>query len=188
MIWLICGAILVWRCVLVFYFHAETNRTYLASDTRFDSILFGAALAVFGNPVLDGDPKGSPDFWKWGMLPLGIATLLFTFIYRADAFRETARYTLQGVALTPVFICAIRWPEFAPFRLLNTRVLSFLGAISYSLYLTHHVIIFAVQRHLPALHPVMQAAISASLALSISYGIYLTIEKPCAKLRKRLNA
>ncbi len=187
-LWTVCGAILVWRCVLVFGLHAETNRTYLGSDTRFDSILFGSALAVFGNPVLDGDPKGSPTLWKWGLLPLGVGALLFTFLFRADWFRETFRYSLQGLGLTPLFICAIRWPTFAPFKVLNTPVLSFLGAISYSLYLVHHVIIFAVQRHLPQLHPVLQAVIAAGLAVAISYGIYLAVEKPCAKLRKRLNA
>jgi peptidoglycan/LPS O-acetylase OafA/YrhL len=187
-LWTMCGLILIWRCVLVFALHAGSERTNLGSDTRFDSIIFGAALAVFGNPVLDGDPKGSPAVWKWGLLPLGVATLLATFLVRDDSFRETVRYTLQGVALIPVFICAIRWPGFLPFRVLNTRPLSFEGLISYSLYLTHHVIIFAVHKHLPDLHGVLQAIIAAALALGVSYGIYLAIEKPCAKLRKRLNA
>jgi peptidoglycan/LPS O-acetylase OafA/YrhL len=187
-LWTLCGVLLLWRCLLVFWLHVDTNRTYLASDTRFDSILFGAALAVFGNPVLDGPPPGSPQLWKWVLLPLGVAALLLSFIWRNDAFRESARYTLQGLALTPVFIVAIRWPEFLPFRLLNTRLLSFLGVISFSLYLTHHVIIFGVQRHLPELHGVVQGAIALALAIAVSWAIYLVVEKPCARLRKRLNA
>lgn len=187
-LWTLCAALLAWRCVLVFGFHTATDRTYLASDCRFDSILFGAALAVWNNPVLDGDPKGSPGLWKFVLLPLSIAVLLLGFLWRADQFRETARYTLQGLALGPIFICAIRWPEFLPFRLLNTRVISFLGVLSYSLYLTHHVIIFGVNHYLPQVHGLVRGTISLSLALGISYGIYLAIEKPCAQLRKRLNA
>ncbi len=187
-LWSVCAVILLWRCVLVFGFNASTDRTYLASETRFDSLLFGAALAVWGNPVLDGDPKGSPAFWKYVMLPSSVVVLLVGFIWRNDQFRETARYTLQGLALVPVFIVAIRWPEFFPFRVLNTRVVSFVGVLSYSLYLTHHVIIFGVHQHLPHLHGVVQGMIALGLALMISYGIYLAIEKPCAKLRKRLNA
>ena len=127
--------------------------------------------------------------WKTTfVVPLGIGALLVSFLWRNDAFRETARYSLQGLALTPIFICAIVWPTFGPFRLLNTRLLAFLGVLSYSLYLTHHVILFGVHHHLPQLHPVLQAAIGAALAVGISWGIYLAVEKPCAALRKRLNA
>ncbi len=187
-IWSICGLILLWRCFLVFKLGVDTDRTYLASDTRFDSILFGSALAVWNNPVLDGDPKGSPTLWKFVLLPLAICGLLVGFLWRDDQFRETARYTLQGVALMPIFICAIRWPDFLPFRVLNTKVMSFLGVLSYSLYLTHHVIVFGVQKHLPELHGVVQGLIAFGLTLGLSYGIYLAIEKPCARLRKRLNA
>jgi peptidoglycan/LPS O-acetylase OafA/YrhL len=187
-LWSLCAAILLWRCILVFWFDSPTDRTYLASDTRFDSILFGAALAVWNNPVLDGDPKGTPTFWKYVMLPGAIAVLLLGFLWRDDQFRETARYSLQGLALTPIFICAIRWPEFLPFRILNTKALSFLGVLSYSLYLTHHMIIFAVHKYLPEVHGFAQGVISFGLALAISYGIYLAIEKPFAKLRKRFSA
>ncbi len=187
-LWSLCGLILLWRCVLVFWFNSPTDRTYLASDTRFDSILFGAALAVWGNPVLDGDPKGSPAFWKYVMLPLSVGVLLLAFVWRDDQFRESARYSLQGLALVPIFIVAIRWPTVLPFRLLNTRVMSFIGVLSFSLYLTHHLIIFGVHRYLPQLHGVLQGMIALALAMAISYGIYLAIEKPCAKLRKRLNA
>jgi peptidoglycan/LPS O-acetylase OafA/YrhL len=40
------AVILLWRCPLVFYAHASSDRTYLATDTRIDSILYGAILAV----------------------------------------------------------------------------------------------------------------------------------------------
>lgn len=186
-LWSLCALLLVWRCVLVFHFHVDLNRTYLASDTRFDSILFGAALAVYGNPVLDGDPRGSQRLWKYVLLPLAISALLLGFLWRDDRFRETLRYSLQGLALVPVFIVAIRWPTFLPFRLLNLRPIAFLGVLSYSLYLTHHVIIFGVGRYLPGVHGLIRGGVALALALSISYGIYLAIEKPCATLRKRLS-
>ena len=99
-----------------------------------------------------------------------------------------ANQNLQGLALGPIFIVAIRWPEFLPFRLLNTKVVSFVGVLSYSLYLTHHVIIFAVNHYLPQVHGLIRGGLSLGLSLAISYGIYLAIEKPCAQLRKRLNA
>src|SRR5882672_8845631 len=44
--WAICAAVLVWRCVLVFVLKAPFDRTYLCSDTRIDSMLYGCAIAV----------------------------------------------------------------------------------------------------------------------------------------------
>jgi peptidoglycan/LPS O-acetylase OafA/YrhL len=51
--WSLCAVVLAWRCYLVLVTHSSVERTYLCSDTRIDSILFGCALAVRGNPMID---------------------------------------------------------------------------------------------------------------------------------------
>jgi peptidoglycan/LPS O-acetylase OafA/YrhL len=182
----ICAAELAWRCVLAYGLHVPTDRTYVATDTRIDSILFGCALAVYGNPVLDGPSRFSETAWKWAFLPIGVGVLLFTFVFRDDEFRETFRYSLQGLALTPLFVTAMRYPRWAPFRVLNTRIASFFGVLSYSLYLVHHVILGVVEAHV-ALPGVARAVIALALSTALSWTIYQTIEKPCARLRKRLS-
>ena len=181
-----CAAVLLWRVALVYGMHAATDRTYVASDTRVDSILYGCALAVYGNPVIDGPSRFPESWWKWGILPSSVAALLFSFLYRDPSFRETTRYSLQGVALTPVFITAIRYPTWLVYRPLNTRVASFIGVLSYSLYLVHHVILVIVQARLP-IHPVAQAAVAMGLSIGLAWMIYRFVEKPCAVLRKRLS-
>jgi peptidoglycan/LPS O-acetylase OafA/YrhL len=186
-LWLFCAAILAWRCWLVFKLDSPTDRTYLASDTRFDSILFGCSLAVFNNPILDGHPPGSPNLWKYVLFPIGVALLLFSFVYRADTFRESFRYTVQGLGLYPIFVTAICHPELLPMRFLNLKPVAFMGVLSYSLYLVHHVILFGVRFHLPALHPVAQGVLAFALAFGSAWGIYVALEKPLAKLRKRLS-
>lgn len=183
----LCAAILAWRCWLVLGAHAPTDRTYLGSDTRFDSILFGAALAVFGNPMLDGKPTGSEKLWKFVLLPLGVGALLFALLYRDPNFRETARYTIQGLGLIPIFVVGISWPEFLPFRPLNTKVAAFLGVLSYSLYLTHHVIIFGLQKHLPTAGPAVILPVAFAIALALAYGIHRFVEKPAGGFRKKLG-
>jgi peptidoglycan/LPS O-acetylase OafA/YrhL len=187
-LWALCAVVLAWRCLLVFALHAPEDRTYVASDTRVDSILFGCALAVYGNPVLDkpGPTSISDALWKRLFLPGALLLLLFTFLYRGPGFRETFRYSLQGIALYGVFIAAMRFPAWGLFRLLNTRAASFLGVLSYSLYLTHHVILDAIQRLIPV-HPAVQAAITLALSIGMAWSIYQLVEKPCAKLRKRLS-
>ena len=184
-LWALCAAVCVWRCILVFGYGVSEDRTYMASDTRFDSILFGCALAVSMNPMLDR-PVGGERLWKWGLLPTGLALLLVTFTYRAPWFRETIRYTLQGLALTPVFVAAIRFPGWLPFRLLNLPAVAFIGTLSYTLYLTHQIAMMALHERWPALdHTVTGAAAALAAAFAVSYAVHRFVEKPCARLRKR---
>ena len=41
-----CCVVLAWRYVLVFQFDATDDRIYYATDTRMNSILFGAMLSI----------------------------------------------------------------------------------------------------------------------------------------------
>lgn len=185
-IWGLCALVLVWRAVLVWGLHAPVVRTYMASDTRIDSILFGCALAVWCNPVRD--PIALVESrWKFAYLPAALLVLAACLYIRGDEFREILRYSLQGAALTVVFIAAIRfyrWPIFAG---LNTRVMVFIGLLSYSLYLLHLAVIYGVIRLLPTTGLIVQAALSLAIAIALSWLIYVTVEKPCARLRRRLT-
>jgi peptidoglycan/LPS O-acetylase OafA/YrhL len=183
--WTLCGVVCVWRCVLVLGLGADENRTYMASDTRFDSILFGSALALGLNPVLDR-PWGSERLWKSVLLPASIVVLFMTFVYREPWFRETIRYTLQGIALTPIFVTAIRFSTWLPFRFLNARPVAFVGVLSYSLYLIHQVALYGTEYHMPALHPVHRAMLALAISLAVALAIHGLVERPCTRLRNRL--
>lgn len=183
----LCLLILLWRCWLVFGRHVAEDRTYVASDTRFDSILFGCALAIYGNPVLDGTKLGERA-WKYLLLPLGVCGLLVSFLLRSPAFRETFRYSLQGISLIPVFVCAVRFPEWAPMRILNWRPIAFIGVLSYSLYLIHQVVFMAFEVELqPKLGLLFCAVATFLVSLALAWLVQVVIEKPCARLRKRFS-
>ncbi|MFH7030287.1 MAG: acyltransferase family protein [Heteroscytonema crispum UTEX LB 1556] len=186
-LWGLCLAILLWRCVLVFAFGATEGRIYSASDTRFDSILFGCALAVYENPVLDPESRLSEKTWKCMLLPLALIILLLTFVSKSFEFEYTVRYSIQGIALYVVFICAIRYPTWSFFQILNLQWVRFLGVLSYSLYLVHYITIYAVENQLPNLAPFIQNTLALAVAIAISYGIYQLVEKPCAVWRKKLS-
>jgi peptidoglycan/LPS O-acetylase OafA/YrhL len=182
----LCGAILAWRCWLVFGAGAPEDRTYLCSDTRFDSILFGCALAVAMNPMVD-PPAGGERLWKRVLLPAGIALLLFSFVFRAPWFRESFRYTLQGLGLWPLFVCAMRFPTWLPFRPLNQRHLAFVGVLSYSLYLCHHVAIYTARERLAGAPAPLQAAVALAASFAFAYVMYRLVERPFARLRRRFS-
>ena len=185
-IWAVCALIAVWRCILVFGLNAIEDRTYMGSDTRFDSIFFGCALAIGANPMLD-PPRVSERIWKWLVMPAALIVLFITFQYRAPWFRETIRYSLQGIALTPVFITAMRFPGWLPYRFVNIRLIAFVGVLSYVLYLVHQVILFAVGYQLPSLHALPRAVLALLLSLLIAVAIHHFVEKPCARMRRRLT-
>jgi peptidoglycan/LPS O-acetylase OafA/YrhL len=180
-----CGAILVWRMVLVFVLGAPKDRMYVASDTRVDSILFGCALAVFGNPALDPTRIGAR-WWKLALVPLSLVGLLASFLITNPQFEQTGRYTLQGVALFPLFVAAIRYPDWLPFRILNVGWVKFVGVLSYSFYLLHPTVLFAVFQWTPW-HPIVQGVLGLAIALGLACAMYYLVELPCASLRRRLH-
>jgi peptidoglycan/LPS O-acetylase OafA/YrhL len=180
-----CALVLAWRLVLVLWLDASKDRTYVASDTRIDSILFGCILAIYGNPVLD-QTRVSSFWWKAFWLPIGVVALALSIVIRNPEFQETLRYTLQGLALFPLFVVAVKYPEWAPCRVLNLAWVRFIGVLSYSLYLMHTTVLFGVHAW-TSWHPVIQGAVALGLCLLFSTAMYHGIERPCAALRKRLS-
>jgi peptidoglycan/LPS O-acetylase OafA/YrhL len=185
-LWGLCIGILAWRLVLVYLRHAPVTRTYLASDTRIDSILFGCALAVWNNPVLDSFALNESN-WKRYYVPFAALLLGGCLFVRGDGFRETFRYSLQGAALTILFIAAIRFHRWPIFAWLNSRVMIFIGLLSYSLYLLHLAVILRMEQALPQANPVLRGALSLAIAILLAWLIYVAVEKPCAKLRRKLS-
>ncbi len=182
----LCAAALAWRCVLHYYFHAEFIRTFFATDTRFDSILLGCVFAIIANPIVNDPLHG----WilrrmKWA-LPLCVVVLLGTFLDRDDGFRETLRYTLQGLALIPLFIAAIHYQRSLPVLFLNLPLVRFLGVLSYSLYLCHYIIMENIDRVWTA-NPVLAQSASLAGALCFATLVHYWIERPCTRIRKRLS-
>jgi peptidoglycan/LPS O-acetylase OafA/YrhL len=181
----LCAAALLWRIVLVTLWPSSSDRTYLGSDTRVDSMLFGCCLAVAGNPMFDLEKRDRPSRSDLGWLAAGLGALLTSFVYRDGTFRETLRYTLQGLGLYPLFIVAVRSPNWGPFRFLNLKPVKFVGALSYSLYLVHQIVIMILLEHFrwPNL---IGGPIALVLSFACAYAIYLFVEQPFAALRKRM--
>jgi peptidoglycan/LPS O-acetylase OafA/YrhL len=183
----LCAAVLAWRCFLVYAGHVPKERTYIATDTRIDSILFGCALAVMGNPVVDRS-RFSDRWWKGVWLPLGLVVLIASLAisFMSESFKESLSYTLQGLGLVPVFVCAMRFPRWFAFPLLNWRPMAFVGVISYSLYLVHPTVLYGIDRYLPT--SMLGRGVAAALvSLGLALGIYLLVERPIARLRRRLS-
>ena len=181
--WLLgaCLVVMVWRCILTFGLGASPDRTYLGTDTRIDSILFGCVLALWGNPVLD-PTRFAERTWKRLLLPLSVAVIVATFA--ADRpFRESVGYTIQGLCLFSVFVTAVRYPDWAPMRVLGWWPVRWIGVLSYAIYLVHPSML-AVSAWLVGTSFLPLTLMATTLTLVASAGIYFAVERPMGRLRQ----
>ena len=93
---------------------------------------------------------------------------------------------LVMIAVSGIIAGAIALPGFA--RLLESRPLLFLGKISYSLYLYHAVVLFAVVHLLGNRQgATFTLALTALLIVPVSYASYALVEYPGMRLGSRLS-
>jgi peptidoglycan/LPS O-acetylase OafA/YrhL len=191
----VCGSVLAWRWILFdscFYGHAGVlcapinenpvlryNQLYLSTDTRLDSIVWGALLAVCEVKHV-----------KWFRPLIGRVTaricacLLLAFSFETmDAFNHYVfRTTLQGEALL-ILIPALLQNESRLRRLLSSRAVVALGRVSYALYLWHWGALAFADWAAPGNH-LLWLAVAAPLSALLATLAYFSIERPCLYLRR----
>jgi peptidoglycan/LPS O-acetylase OafA/YrhL len=181
-----CLAVLVWRAVLVATLDNPADWTYYATDTRIDSLLFGGIMALWLNPAMDPAPRAiGPRAW-WAICGVALLALLGSFLYRSPVFRDSLRYTVQGIALFPLFWCAVRYADSPVFSWLNLRPLRALGVVSYTLYLCHFAAIQLTGKLL-GVSGVTRGVLSFAIAVAFSAACYVLIERRFAVLRRQLH-
>lgn len=134
-------------CVITFayrfyllYTSADVDATkkaiYVLTETRADSIIWGciSALLIYKNQnkyylkLLQSN---------WA-LPLGVFIVLCSFLFGHTLFAEASRYTKQAMAFFVIVPCI---GYFAPTsfvrKIFENQMLTYIGKISYSLYLFH---------------------------------------------------
>jgi peptidoglycan/LPS O-acetylase OafA/YrhL len=181
----LCAVVLGWRFWLASHGASAAHLT-MATDTRVDAILVGCLMALWRNPWLD--PKPAADTRRDALVVAACAAmLLLTLLYRDDSFRLTLRYSLQSAAVAPLIYLAVARAQRWPFRWLNAKPLVYLGTISYTVYLSHHVILLLVAKHWPALGWLGTTLAAIALTLVVAEPIRRWVEQPCARLRRHLH-
>jgi peptidoglycan/LPS O-acetylase OafA/YrhL len=185
-LFLVCCAVLLWRCFLVLIVDAGSHYIYHATDTRIDSLLFGCIMGLWLNPALDPAPaKIRPRTWAL-LCALGAALLLISFLNRSDGFRDTFRYSLQGLGLFPLFYCAVRFHRSPLFAWLGIWPMRMLGLISYTFYLSHEACIDLAKLMLGS-QGVLRALLGFAMAVAFSAACYVVVERRFARLRRKLH-
>lgn len=185
------GAVLGWRLYIVAtegLTELTVYRIYHLTDTRLDAIMFGCLVSV----LLHHDRAGR--FQRFinqrSVIAGAVGLLLFTFLFRDGVFRETWRYSLQGLALSVIVPATLYGPAYGGLvRLLSQPRLVFIGKLSYSLYLFHWVGVSVAENLIGGERLTVPWLLTAvPLGLLLSLVSYYFVEKPTAGLRKRFGS
>lgn len=183
--------VLIWRLRIMAtdgLSELTVHRIYHLTDTRLDAIMFGCfvSLAVhqkWANRYLTcvGHPV---------VFAAAIGLLLFTFIYRDGAFRETWRYSFQGLALSVILPAILYESRYGTLTFwLSKPRLVLIGKLSYSLYLFHWIGLCVAENLIGGERLTLSWLLTAvPLGLTLSLLSYHYVEKPTARLRKRFGS
>lgn len=183
---LTCIIVLAWRCLAVLGLGLGHGYTYYATETRLDSLLYGCIMGVWLNPMLDRDHIRLAPRQAVALVAAGGALLLFSFLYRSPSFRETWRYSVQGIGLFPLFFCAVRYPHWPLFSWLESRPMRAMGLISYTFYLVHLPCLSLLEAY-TRLDTPMRTLAGFLAAIAVSTAMYLLVERHLGRLRRKLH-
>jgi len=187
----ICGATLLWRLTLFdlcFIPGAPAfcgslnpnplftyNRLYIATDTRLDSLAYGAALAVAATKSAS-NPRAL----------VGLTLLALSFAFSHPLARYVFRPAIQGIGLSLLFPALLTHGRAA--QILAHKIPVFIGRLSYSLYLWHWgAMMLADALAPPRFHP---AWLATTLTLTALFALasYYIIERPLLRLRRHFGS
>jgi peptidoglycan/LPS O-acetylase OafA/YrhL len=184
----ICALALCWRYTAALVLEFPLKYNYAATEARLDSLVWGCLLSI----LLQVSPGGAWRRWLTGLVPLALAAglMLVSLLYRDEIFRETLRYSVQGIALFIAVLNLYFWrPMDWAITLLENPLFAWIGRISYGLYLWH-MPVFAFTGDLTGRtvgDPVFIAlAMAASFAVTAA-SFYL-VERRITGLRKRFGS
>jgi peptidoglycan/LPS O-acetylase OafA/YrhL len=181
-------AVLVWRAIRYYWFGSDEWTIYISTDTRLDSLLYGCLLAMMAWRGHADRLFGAALLTRLLWLAAALGVLVVCFVIRDDAFRSIPRYSLQGLALMPIFHYAVTRPNDLWFQPLNWRAVRRIGQWSFTIYLIHFVIIQAlVFNGLGELGDLHLVALSAAFSIAFAAATYRWLEKPLHPLRRRLT-
>lgn len=154
---------------------------YYWTHTRFDAILFGVLLTV---DQARGNTRGN----SWPFFVAGLLAILVSLVLRDAFFRETLRYSVQGVGLFFVFKFLLEHRRTLVSAILESAPLKAVADWSYVLYLIHLPLLMAAEHSLGGLPLAGRYAIGYAAAFAFAALMQRCVERPLLNWRKSVEA
>lgn len=155
-----------------------TSRVYLGTDTRMAGILAGAALATLLSP--NSALPAASTRWLDALGLAAITGLAFAWC-RLDGtspFLYHGGFWLTELGVIVLIGCAVLDRKSIVARALSVRPLTWLGTISYGMYLWHWPVNVLLTQERTHLHGATLQLLRFALGLSIAIASYHFIERP----------
>jgi peptidoglycan/LPS O-acetylase OafA/YrhL len=156
---------------------------FLRTDTRADSILWGALLAHLW--VRGREPRRGLIVGGWLAAAFLVACL--PFASEDGSFVFLGGFTAIDIACA-VLILAILDGRWAGRHLFEFRPLVALGVVSYAFYLWHLPVFFAIRYFDPHWNDAVRVVVAFVATLSLTVLSWLLIERPLMRWGKRLES
>lgn len=194
-LWAFLGAAIVGAPILRYCLHTPGFTEYRFLPTRFDSLAWGAALALVAKSWehSPGSARQSLRTLAWGA-----GAVLAMILAATGGLRESRWFALTGyTALAALFTAAVggavigAGSEARSCRWLRLRPLRHLGKISYAVYLIHYPILTLVAGWVEpglgrgSLGLVVRDVVSFVLVIGLATLSWKWLEAPAAALKER---
>jgi peptidoglycan/LPS O-acetylase OafA/YrhL len=164
--------------MLFFFDPGNTTRAYLGTDTRMTGILLGAALATFISPNTRFGARAERALDVGGLLAaLGLGVAWAT-LRGTNPFLYHGGFWLTELGALLLIACAIAGERSLVARALSIRPLTWLGTISYGVYLWHWPVNVFLTTERTHLHGLGLHALRFALTLAIAIASYRFLEQP----------
>jgi peptidoglycan/LPS O-acetylase OafA/YrhL len=191
--WVLGGIILaVWALRLTAELVLGIHNAYIytAFEMRADHLLIGCLLAVLlHRGYLDGAWRFFQRFPAGVLLTTGLLALSIIAL-KTDGgtrYRDVVGFIVDPLLVAVLLLQLLASGRSALTRWLDNRVLSYLGTISYPMYLYHGLVVAAAQGVMAQLGaPIVISGIMSGLAVvAAASASYHLVEKPILRLKSR---
>jgi peptidoglycan/LPS O-acetylase OafA/YrhL len=181
----VCGAFAIWRgaAIALHLFPYDQGYFYVRPYFRFDSILIGALLLAFFY-------QSAPVYEKLKTLANGFSTLTVSLIWTLWALAAESVFPAIYITVEEVLAVILLGKVLLTSGdqisgLLRSRTLTYIGAISYPLYLWQQLFVTADN---PSWGPLRQFPLALILPFLIAAISYRLVEKPALQLKNLVSA
>lgn len=155
-----------------------TSRVYLGTDTRMAAILAGASLAA----VLPLGSRLGAARLRWldalGIVAVAGLAVAWCTLPGTSSFLYHGGFWLTELGVLVLIACAVAGPQGVVARALSLKPLTWLGTISYGVYLWHWPVNVLLTAERTSLHPGMLQVVRLALSFAVALVSYRFIERP----------
>lgn len=178
-------AVCIWRSILYLGFDVNHSYLYNAFDTRFDSLAVGCLLGLI---VMNANWENLlKSVTKTGFEPILVLAGIVGMNYVPETLYYSLGFTIEAVLMGILIIQLILLHDHPYWRWLNNKVLIFLGAMSYSMYL-YHAWGLAIGYKFKFLSQFGQVLVGTAATICFAYVSYRFIEMTFLNLRYKYEA